>query len=894
MVDPPEPGAAFVGPGRARRVIVAHGSAASRAFFRLALESTGHDVAEAAGASALLGLLEGDTPDAVLLGPLPTDTGASTIVDALWRQWPALHVIAVEPSLVEELAVNGREVGSLPYPPSPDDVRRGVALRLKTVATDVGAPVPRVVVVAHGLAGAQALAGALQDEGCEVALVETGTDALTEVHRCAPDLVVLATVGPGPSGFEDCWELRRTAEDVPVVLLSPFDDNDDDRAGARQVGASGIVPLMRPMATLVDDVLGLVDQPVPRRALGASPVAEAAAHLRRHRADSPIADAHIDTGVGQRARIAILEELIDGLVNGRDPADLLGEMLARVLQLVAGSRGAVHLVDDAGNWTVEASVGYPDDQVPPLFRHLTMASRAVARAETVVAVGGDGELDEVLVANGSRSMAAVPLRASQQHLGAFVIGCPHRNLPVWRDLLTSIGEQVGLVVRLGLTVEQLAVYDRLNQHRLRHDAATGLANDVLLTEWQTSLAGAETGTAGALVLIGLDRFEALSRSYGPQVADSVLRDAAARLSELLPATRLLARIGQSEFAVLLPEVDGRQAKVLAGLLVAAFDEPIACGDTSLYVTANVGISLFPDHGHDMSTLRQRANLALQRARTVKERVDVYAAAWDEGAPTRMTVEQALRAALRAPAPNGLRLHYQPLVELPSRQVRGIEALLRWVDPRLGAVSPAQVLPVAEEAGLMTALGHWVLRTACQQAASLQAHWPSVELAVNIDAAEVAAGDLMQRVAAALAESGLPPEQLRVEITETAAMLELDRSAEILQGVRSLGVKIALDDFGTGYSSLALLQRLPIDQVKIDRSFVNDVGSDRHAAEIVGAVIDLSHRLGLTALAEGVETEEQAAVLIELGCDEAQGYLFSPALPAEEVGMAGHGVIVLTG
>src|SRR5439155_16911523 len=177
-------------------------------------------------------------------------------------------------------------------------------------------------------------------------------------------------------------------------------------------------------------------------------------------------------------------------------------------------------------------------------------------------------------------------------------------------------------------------------------------------------------------------------------------------------------------------------------IVAAFDEPIACGDTSFYVTASVGMSLFPDHGRDIGTLRQRANLALQRARTMHERVELYAPAWDAGAPTRMAVEQALRAALRAPDRGGLRLHFQPLVQLRSRQVRAVEALLRWVDPRLGAVLPAQVLPVAEVAGLMTELGQWVLRTACHEAAMLGAKdGDAVEVAVNINAAEIAAGDL---------------------------------------------------------------------------------------------------------------------------------------------------------
>jgi len=280
---------------------------------------------------------------------------------------------------------------------------------------------------------------------------------------------------------------------------------------------------------------------------------------------------------------------------------------------------------------------------------------------------------------------------------------------------------------------------------------------------------------------------------------------------------------------------------------------------------------------------------------MRERVELYAPEWD-GAPTRMAVEQALRAALRDPGRGGLALHFQPLVELRSRQVRAIEALLRWVDPRLGAVLPAQVLPVAEEAGLMTALGQWVLRTACREAASLGTDGGNaVEVAVNIDAAEIAAGDLRDRVAAALTESGLPPERLSLEVTETAAMVDLEHSARVLSGVRDLGVKVALDDFGTGYSSLVHLRRLPIDRVKIDRSFVKELGTDAESAEIVGAVIDLAHRLGLTAVAEGVETDQQAAVLVELGCDEAQGHLFSLPLPFEDIGgliRRDHQVIVL--
>ena len=686
------------------------------------------------------------------------------------------------------------------------------------------------------------------------------------------------------------------------MLLSPFDADPRDRAAAQQVGANDVVPLMRPAADVVDDVLAAIARPPAPASPGVSPAAEADAHRRRHRGAGP-AGLVVDPDLQRRARITILDHLMDGLVQGEEPTGLLGEVLARVLDVVGGARGAVYLVDEGGQAPVVAAVGYPnggdDRAVPQSFRHHTLLARAWARDEPVIAVSGDPDLAEVLVANGCRSIAAVPLRASRQRVGSLVVACPHPELTAWRDFLAAIGDQVGLAVRLGLTVEQLTAYDRLNRHRLRHDAVTGLANDVLLGERLGQLTGGDGGEGrGAVVLVGLERFQALSQSFGPQVANAVLRDTAARLSERLSDDQLLARIGEGEFAVLAPDATAQTATQLSRRLAEEFHDPIACGDASLYVTASIGISLFPDHGRDIGTLRQRANLAAQRAKVAPARVEVYASEWDAGAPTRMAVEQALRSALRTPERGGLALWYQPLVQLPTRQVRAVEALLRWADPRLGAVAPAQVLPVAEEAGLMGDLGQWVLLTACRQATafagtgSFGAGRPALEVAVNVDAAEIAAGDLAERVAAALHETGLPPELLCIEVTETAAMVDLDHSAAVLSGVRALGAKVALDDFGTGYSSLVHLQRLPIDRVKIDRSFVKELSTDADNAEIVGAVVDLAHRLGLTAVAEGVETEQQASILVELGCDEAQGHLFSPPLPASDLGQLARDVIVL--
>ncbi|MDE5442271.1 EAL domain-containing protein [Bradyrhizobium sp. CSA207] len=416
-------------------------------------------------------------------------------------------------------------------------------------------------------------------------------------------------------------------------------------------------------------------------------------------------------------------------------------------------------------------------------------------------------------------------------------------------------------------------------HMAHYDALTDLPNRALFREQiERELEKVACGDQFALLYIDVDEFKGINDSLGHHVGDELLKAIAGRIRGCLGAGDLIARLGGDEFAVIQTGIES-PADVLSFVtrIYEAIRRPYHCFGHQLSTDASIGIALAPQDGTDLDQLIKNADLAMYGAKAEGRRTHrFFEPAMDASAKARLTMEQDLRQAL---VNGSFEMHYQPLVDLRTNEVSGCEALLRWRHPERGMVSPAEFIPVAEDTGLINELGDWVLRTACNEAATWPAH---VRLAVNVSPVQLKCDTLALKIAGALAASGLDPRRLELEITEAVLIRDDEAALSILHQLRSIGVRIALDDFGTGYSSLSYLKRFPFDKIKIDRCFVADMAEASGAPVIVQAVVNIAAASNMTTVAEGVETEAQREMLRALGCTEMQGYLFSAAKPAAEV------------
>ena len=440
----------------------------------------------------------------------------------------------------------------------------------------------------------------------------------------------------------------------------------------------------------------------------------------------------------------------------------------------------------------------------------------------------------------------------------------------------------------GYPATVLAVRDlserRQAQHRIHHlihhDALTNLANRLLFHD-RLQRAMAETDRTGqpmALLYIDLDRFKSVNDMLGHSNGDDVLVQTAARMQEATRRIDTVARLGGDEFAVVQPRCLSPQgAATLSSRLLRLIQQPILIGAHPVSVSASIGIAIYPQDGSTVEELLQNADLALYRAKQARgSSFCFFEPEMDRRLQERRALEIELQETLKN---NQLYLHYQPQFSTNTLELEGFEALVRWQHPQQGNIPPSDFIPLAEETGLILSIGRWVMMAACLEAAS----WPRpYRIAVNISAVQVQHGSLAETVSEVLRDTGLPPEQLELEVTESLFLGNLDAIATTLRDLKRLGVHITLDDFGTGYSSLGYLRRFPFDTIKIDRSFITPLGQDPQADAIVQSIVALSHSLKMNVIAEGIETETQLSALQSTGCDQVQGYLLGRPVLADSL------------
>jgi diguanylate cyclase (GGDEF)-like protein len=421
-----------------------------------------------------------------------------------------------------------------------------------------------------------------------------------------------------------------------------------------------------------------------------------------------------------------------------------------------------------------------------------------------------------------------------------------------------------------------------NERLALHDHLTGLPNrSLFLDRLDHALrASGRTGSGVAVLLMDLDRFKEVNDTLGHHCGDLMLKELARRLSEVVRLTDTVARLGGDEFALLLPNVTQPEAGVaLAERIALALDEPFVIDGLPLETQASIGIALYPDHGEDVETLLQRADVAMYMAKETRTHYGVYDAEVDNYRPERLVLVAELRRAIEN---HELVLHYQPKATLVDGAVRGVEALVRWQHPERGLVPPDVFIPVAEHTGLIKPLTFFVVDEALQQCARWREQGFELTVAVNVAMRNILDEEFPNELERMLAKYGLEPSVLELELTETSVLADPPRAKEILQRLRDTGVSLAVDDFGTGYASLAYLSELPVDEIKIDRSFVMAMDREEQHARIVRSTIDLGRNLCLSVVAEGVESAEVWDRLAELGCDSAQGYFLAKPLPADEL------------
>ncbi|OWW18305.1 EAL domain-containing protein [Noviherbaspirillum denitrificans] len=440
--------------------------------------------------------------------------------------------------------------------------------------------------------------------------------------------------------------------------------------------------------------------------------------------------------------------------------------------------------------------------------------------------------------------------------------------------------------RIGTTID--ATERKQTEKRLleasQHDSLTGLPNRALLFEYCGHLIAmanrAQTG-GGAVLFIDLDRFKPINDLYGHETGDKVLQEVARRLQSCTRKEDIVSRLGGDEFIVVLPRVDSAYGPVtVAENLLSSIGQPIHVGDLQLSVTPSIGISLFPTHSSELETLIRCADLAMYSAKRVgRNNFTIYSPGLDEHANEFLRLEIRLKQALQS---NGLMLFYQPIMDVQSGHLAGVEALVRLRDENGQLRSPNDFIPIAESAGLINQLGEWVAAEACRQHERWrEAGLPPLSISINISSSQFRQRTFASHLAEAIDRYGIDPACLQVEITESAVMDNLPAAIAALNEIRSTGIRIALDDFGTGYSSLNYLSSLPLDKLKIDQSFIKKIVSHRPSRSITDAILALGRSLNLKVVGEGIESEQAMDYLREHGCDQAQGYLFSHPLPPKD-------------
>jgi len=465
-----------------------------------------------------------------------------------------------------------------------------------------------------------------------------------------------------------------------------------------------------------------------------------------------------------------------------------------------------------------------------------------------------------------------------------------KPIPAWVSVGCTVGEHAAIeqIVLVFNDMTERKNAEEVIAQQANYDMLTKLPNRYLFRDRlrRALLRAKRDKTLVGLLFIDFDGFKKINDTLGHAAGDEALRHAAMRVGRALRDVDTAARLGGDEFAVILPGVENAlNIEGVARRILAAVSEPLEVHDQEIVLAASIGAAIYPTDSDNDEDLLRDADVAMYRSKTGGgSRLEFFTEEMNESAARRLLVESQLRKALEL---GEFEVYYQPIVALPEARLVGVEALLRWENAELGAVSPGEFIPIAERSGLIGPIGAWVLETACRQVKAWHdTEWPRLRIAVNLSPREVDRGDAIGSIENALTRSGLPAEYLEIEVTERVFLDDVERVATIFGAIKDLGVRLCIDDFGTGYSSLSYLQNYPFDVLKIDRAFVHGAIGHEDGVALLQAINSMAESLRLDVVAEGVETREQMDLLIELGCGFAQGFYFCQPMSAERLEMGG--------
>ena len=557
-------------------------------------------------------------------------------------------------------------------------------------------------------------------------------------------------------------------------------------------------------------------------------------------------------------RLSVLHGFSQEMGRSADLDTVVSDLLARLCNLLRAERAQLVIKGDGATRRYvrdgENQLEMPDGPLPDEDTLLEVMSEGAHR------IGGDAMVAPIVLESGVRAAVLVSDRVGRETFDEDD-----------RTLFDALTNQAAVSLANGRMVDRL-------RYESSHDLLTGLPNRSYFGKIVDNLVSgrSDSDATGAVFLLDLNRFKEVNDTLGHTMGDQLLRHVGRRLSGAVGGGATVARLGGDEFGIVLPAVrDSDEANAAAQRILTALRAPIAVRDFSFEVEASAGIVLAPQHGSDSSSLLQRADVAMYRAKGQRSSYELYDATTDESSPRRLALASELRGAI---ATGAVVPHFQPEIDLGSGIVVGVEALARWIHPVHGIVPPDDFISIAEQSGAIKLLTAEMIRQSLRQCAVWRREGLDLGLSVNVSPWALSA-DLVHTVARELAESGVDPDRLTLELTESSIMQDPARTIGILDDLARLGVTISVDDFGTGYSSLAYLKRLPVREIKIDRSFVMHMTAEKVDAAIVRSTVELSHTLGLRVVAEGVEDQLSLAHLKDWGCDLAQGYYFSRPLAA---------------
>ena len=703
-----------------------------------------------------------------------------------------------------------------------------------TVMSKIAAPA-RILVVDDNPVNLEVLVDHLEVHGFEVLVALGGLEALERVRFARPDLVLLDVMMPDLDGFETCRRLKAQADsrDIPVIFMTALTDVDSKVAA---FAAGGVDYVSKPFQ--IEELLARVRT-----------------HLSLRRAQVDLLDQKNSLEAEIAARHVAEQSLRESELRHRRLFEAAGD---GILVLDCGTNTIYDL-----NARCASILGCRADDA---------RGRYIEDIPALKAAGGRAIVD-ALRENGQMSWEDWSWqKADGTTMTVEVIGTTYRAGD--RLLAQCTFRDIGVRREAEARVRYLAL----------HDALTGLPNRTLLMDrlGQAIAQARRDHSQVGLLLLDLDHFKHINDSLGHFIGDGLLEQVAKRLRSVLREVDTPARLGGDEFVVAACGLTGpADAEALAKRIQEALEPVFTVEGHNLRVGSSIGISLYPADGDNAPALLQAADTAMYQAKKKgRGNYRLFSRDLSMASERWHTLSSDLHGACER---GEFVLHYQPQFSLDNSRITGLEALLRWHHPVDGLIQPGLFIPLLEEHGRMVEVGRWVLRTACAQNAAWQAQGlPKVRMGVNLSAQQFYRGDIVRAVREALDESGLAPEWLELELTESLTLDDTDTTLRVMGELKAIGVKLSLDDFGTGWSSLSYLKRFPLDRIKIDRSFVRDIVNDDSTAAIVHSILDLARQLKLECVAEGVETTEQLAHLRGEKCAEIQGFLFSKAVGADDV------------